>query len=205
MTCNLKWTDVVKNLLLCQIAANRPDVCKRVFNLKKDYLVDLVRQKLFGEVMAYVYTVEFQKRGLPHFHMLVTPKQNSKITNPNTVGQFVSAEILDPNVNKKLQEMVMKHMNHGPCADWCKVKGKCSKRFPKSFQQETTMDKSGYPQYHQRDTGILYEKKGSFVVDYRNAVPYSPTLSTVLNCHVNVEVVSSINAVMYIYTSTFMK
>lgn len=60
---------------------SRPDICARVFNIKKNYLIDLiVKQKCFGEVAAYVYVIEFQKRGLPHIHMLVTLKQNYKIT-----------------------------------------------------------------------------------------------------------------------------
>jgi len=28
--------------------------------------------KVFGQTLEYVYTIEFQKRGLPHMHLLVT-------------------------------------------------------------------------------------------------------------------------------------
>ena len=51
----------------------------------------------------------------------------------------------------------MKNMIHEPCADWCKVDGKCSKHFPKSFRDETTMDDNGYPNYCRRNTGYTYE------------------------------------------------
>ena len=73
MTCNPKWREIEDNLLPGQYASDRPDIVARVFNIKKNYLIDLiVKQKMFGDVLAYVYVVEFQKRGLPHIHMLIT-------------------------------------------------------------------------------------------------------------------------------------
>ena len=33
---------------------------------------DLINKQVFGEVIGYMYTVEFQKRGLPHAHILLT-------------------------------------------------------------------------------------------------------------------------------------
>jgi len=93
----------------------------------------------------------------------------------------------------------MKNMIHGPCGDWCVVNGKCSKHFPKSFHEETTMDENGYPQYRRRDTNISYEKSEGFVVDNRFVVPYCPILLTIFNCHINVEIVSSIKSVKYLY------
>ncbi|XP_029157800.1 uncharacterized protein LOC114930213 [Nylanderia fulva] len=139
------------------------------------------------------------KRGLPHVHILVTLKQQCKIINSETVDKYISAEIPDPAIDQNLHEIVMKNMIHGPCGNWCMVNGKCSKHFPKSFHEETTMDENGYPQYRRRDTSILYEKPGGFVVDNRFVVPYCPILSTIFNCHINVEVVSSIKSVKYLY------
>jgi len=56
MTCNPNWREIKENLLPNQQPADRPDICARVFNIKKDYLIDvIVRQKFFGEVLAYVY------------------------------------------------------------------------------------------------------------------------------------------------------
>ncbi|XP_036150216.1 uncharacterized protein LOC118648093 isoform X2 [Monomorium pharaonis] len=138
------------------------------------------------------------KRSLPHIHMLITMKQNCKITNLETVDKYISAEIPDPAIDKNLHEIVMKNMIHGPYGDWCMINGKCSKHFPKSFHEETTMDENGYPQYRRRDTGILYEKPEEFVVDNR-FVPYCPILSQIFNCHINVEVVSSIKSIKYLY------
>jgi len=64
---------------------------------KKDYLIDLiVKQKFFGEVAAFIYVIELKKCGLPHVHMLVTLKYNFKITTPQIVDKYISAEIPDP-------------------------------------------------------------------------------------------------------------
>ncbi|XP_070171475.1 uncharacterized protein [Polyergus mexicanus] len=49
--------------------------------------------------------------------------------------------------------VIMKHMIHGPCGDWCLVDGRCSKHYPKSFLEETRMDEDAYPYYRRRDNG----------------------------------------------------
>ena len=63
----------VKNTLLPgQAPNNRPDITARVFNLKLEALKELlVKQGVLGRVQSYMYTVEFQKRGLPHAHILI--------------------------------------------------------------------------------------------------------------------------------------
>jgi len=114
------------------------------------------------------------------------------ISNSEIVDKFISAEIPNPNENETLHNIVMKHMIHGPCGDWCLIDNKCSKHFPKSFRPETTMDEDGYPQYRRRNNGLLYERP-------RYVVPYNPTLLLSFNSHINVEIVSSIKSVKYLY------
>jgi len=63
------------------------------------------------------------------------------------VDKFISAEIPDSNENENLHNIVMKHMIHELCGDWCLINDKCSKHFPKSFQFETILDEDSYPQY----------------------------------------------------------
>ena len=200
MTCNPNWPEIKENLLPGQQPADRPDICARVFDIKKDSLIDLiVRQKFFGDVKAHVHVIEFQKRGLPHMHMLVTLKQNCKINNPTLVDKYISAEIPDPQTNKHLHEIVMKNMIHGPCGSWCMENGKCSKHYPKPFQPETTMDENGYPQYRRRDTGKSFTKLNNFTFDNRHVVPYCPEFLEIYNCHINVEIVTNIKSVKYLY------
>ncbi|KAK1401882.1 hypothetical protein POM88_001487 [Heracleum sosnowskyi] len=48
------------------------DVVTRVFKMKLDQLVDLIKNKNYvGRCIGLMYVIEFQKRGLPHTHMLV--------------------------------------------------------------------------------------------------------------------------------------
>ena len=45
----------------------------------------------------------------------------------------------------------------------------------------------------------LYERPNAYLVDNRHVVPYCPRLTLMFNCHINVEVVSSIESVKYLY------
>ena len=57
--------------------------------------------------MSYVYTIEFQKRGLPHAHIVVILHPESKLLTPEKINKYISAEI--PSENSKLQNLVIKH------------------------------------------------------------------------------------------------
>uniref|UniRef100_A0A0L8HQA2 Helitron helicase-like domain-containing protein n=1 Tax=Octopus bimaculoides TaxID=37653 RepID=A0A0L8HQA2_OCTBM len=51
---------------------DRPDLVARVFNIKlHELLNDITKKYLFGRVIAYLYTIGFQNRGLPHAHLLI--------------------------------------------------------------------------------------------------------------------------------------
>ncbi|XP_074109289.1 uncharacterized protein LOC141534044 [Cotesia typhae] len=200
MTCNPQWCEIVENLLPGQTAADRPDIVARVFYLKVKQLIDIiVKQNHFGEVKAFVYVIEYQKRGLPHVHLLVTLNDNSKITTPEQVNRYVSAEIPDPLTNPRLHGIVMKNMIHGPCGDWCLVNNTCSKKYPKPHVSETTMNENGYPQYGRRNTNISYLKGNNYEVDNRHVVPHNRKLLLLLNCHINVEIVASVESVKYLF------
>ena len=49
--------------------------------------------KIFGNILAYVYTIEFQKRGLPHAHMLFVLDYKNKLTSPEMIDKYITAEI----------------------------------------------------------------------------------------------------------------
>ena len=66
--------------------------------------------------LAYVYTIEFQKRGLPHVHVLFVLDYENKLTNPEMIDKYISAEI--PSIDFELQQLVIKHMLHGPHTDY---------------------------------------------------------------------------------------
>ncbi|RDX46067.1 hypothetical protein OH76DRAFT_1330930, partial [Lentinus brumalis] len=87
MTANPNWPKVQAALLDLaggdharkQDAADRPDIVARVFHLKKQALLKVIKDGFFGELAADVYTIEFQKRGLPHMHLLIFLREPYKI------------------------------------------------------------------------------------------------------------------------------
>ena len=68
MTANPKWEEITRELFPGQASYDRPDIVARVFKLKKEQLIDdIYKKQIFGQAVAYVYVIEFQKRGLPHY------------------------------------------------------------------------------------------------------------------------------------------
>ena len=65
-TANPNWCEITEALLPGQSVSDRPDIIVRVFHLKvMSLLDDIMNKKIFGEGVAYVYMVEYQKQGLP--------------------------------------------------------------------------------------------------------------------------------------------
>jgi hypothetical protein len=142
MTCNQNWPDIIDNLKNGQTPNDRPDLVARVFNLKLQSLLDdILKKEIFGKVrkkdinllnsseknihiylyqllfqpVAHIYVVEFQKRGLPHAHILVILDSDDKPRTAQRIDQIVSGTIPSPTENPHLHSMVVKHMLHGPC------------------------------------------------------------------------------------------
>lgn len=161
MTCNPKWKEIVENLCEHEDAIDRPDLVATVFHHKiKECLEKIVKNGLFGKCIAYTYVIEFQKRGLPHMHMLLFLDYANKIYTEEQVDKLISAEIPDKNVQPRLCAIVRQFMIHGPCGDYnmnlpCmnNDKKKCSKNFPKLFNDKTNFNTSGYPTYRRRNDG----------------------------------------------------
>ena len=54
-----------------------------------------MKDGIFGRAIAHVYTIEFQKRGLPHMHFLIFLHKDDKIKEPADVDKIVCAEFPD--------------------------------------------------------------------------------------------------------------
>ncbi|XP_060858512.1 uncharacterized protein LOC132935889 [Metopolophium dirhodum] len=154
-TCNPKWQEIQEALLRGQKHYHRPDIIARVFNRKVKELIDLFKKgDLFGKVRYHIYSVEWQKRGLPHVHILLWLE--NQITS-DMIDKFVCAEIPNPDVDPLLYEIVKANMIHGPCGllnknSPCMKGGVCSKRYPVTLIQETQRGEDGYPKYRRRST-----------------------------------------------------
>jgi len=208
MTANPKWDEITNALLPGQTAQDRPDLVARVFRLKLQALLRLITEKcVFGRLVAHVYVVEFQKRGLPHAHILIILQASDKPHNAADYDRMVCAELPDKIQFPELYETVTSCMLNGPCGlansnAPCMKDGKCSKHYPKPFTETTTADSDDYPIYRRRDDGQTFHKPRSrknYEFTNRDVVPYNPYLSQTFNCHIKVEIATSISSVKYLY------
>jgi Helitron helicase-like domain at N-terminus len=214
-TANPSWVEVQRELLPGQTAMDRPDLMARVFRLKKEQMLrEIFHDGIFGRCPARVWTIEYQKRGLPHLHLLVFLEDSDHFLEPEVIDEMVCAELPDPSWDEdgELAEVVRSAMIHGPCGEHnpnapCMEAGECAKRYPKPFCEETTVAEDGYPLYRRRnDPRTAFHKmvRGTRVdVDNRWVVPYSPYLTRRYRAHINVEVCSSIKVIKYLYKYIF--
>lgn len=143
MTANPKWSEIDEYLKLSGegSANDMPDIESRVFHMKLDQLMVLVKKKsFFGQIngsiyiivfivnfvsyysylkfncqyfifnFAVVYTIEFQKRGLPHAYILVWLKAGRENVCSNDIDKFVSAELPDRINDHEGYKLVEQHM-----------------------------------------------------------------------------------------------
>jgi hypothetical protein len=150
-----------------------------------------------------MYTIEFQKRGLPHAHMLLWLGAGHKINTGRDIDKVISAEIPHPKLYPKLHSIVAKYMMHGPCGaantgSPCMDGNHCSKFFPKKYKSWTTIDEDGYASYKRRNTGVVVQKK-KVKLDNSYVVPYNPFLLMRYQGHINVEYCNKSNAIKYLF------
>ena len=139
---------------------------------------EILKDGIFGARIASMRVIEFQKRGLPHAHILIILLRRDAITNAHKVDQIVKAEIPphyesinDPNPRKQeqkraqaliLRALVLKNMVHGPCGKekpnspcMYNAQGEitevCHKKFPKEYTKNTIWDEhQSYATYRRR-------------------------------------------------------
>ena len=204
MTANPNWPEINEALLPGQSPPDRPDLVNRVFKGKVDALKeDIFKKEYLGKTRGRVWTTEFQKRGLPHVHMIIFLHPNAKMRSPEEIDSLLSAEFPDPDEQPELFELVLKFMVHTPCGAQnpnapCMKNGKCSKGFPKPFREETTINEDSYANLRRHNTGKKY-KVGGHEVDNRWVVSYPIFWLWVFRCHINMECLFSVKGLKYIY------
>jgi len=213
-TCNPKWPEISAELMPGQDASDRPDLIVRVFNIKmKALLKDLLFKNILGKVIGYTWVVEFQKRGLPHVHILLILDKKDKLKTPEEINSVVSAELPDEHLHPLAYATVTTCMLHGPCGednpstpcmkeDIITKRKYCDKGFPHEFAAETSVCKRGYPLYKRRDDKRTFKRRvgrRELAFDHRYVVPHNLYLVTKYSAHINVEVCSSVAAVKYLF------
>jgi hypothetical protein len=211
MTCNPNWPEIKDNLFPGQSSNDRPDLVARVFRLKLNALLqDLLDGYCLGRPIGHLHVIEFQKRGLPHAHILLILHPQDKLHSRSDYDYVCCAELPDKDLEPELYETVTTSMMHGPCGalnpgSSCMKDGCCTKNYPKQWQ-DATAEADGYPLMRRRDDGRYVEKvvgcgqdARAVRLDNRHVVPYNRCLSKKFHCHINVEICASIKSVKYLY------
>ncbi|KAL3646345.1 hypothetical protein CASFOL_011525 [Castilleja foliolosa] len=204
-TCNPAWPEIYRFLDARNMRPeDRPDIVTRVFHLKLNELIrELKQNQMFGKVVAVVYTIEFQKRGLRHAHILLFLSKENKYSTPDDIDRIISAEILDKELDPTYYDAIKTNMIHGPCGIVgkyypCMAEGKCTKHFPKQYSESIVIDDDGYARYRRRDSGFIIEKSG-VPLDNKYVVPHNRTLLMKFGAHINVEWCNQSRSIKYLF------
>ncbi|POM57706.1 Helitron helicase-like protein [Phytophthora palmivora] len=97
-TCNPRWPEIKENLRRGQTASDRPEVfMQKLKELNKD-----LDEGLLGIQTAMVHVVEYQKRSLPHAHILLILRPEDKPISAEGVDKLVSTELPDKEKHPEL-------------------------------------------------------------------------------------------------------
>lgn len=214
-TANPKWPEITNCLLPGETASDRPDIISRVFAIKCESLRHDFRYKhCFGTFKAFIWTIEYQKRGLPHMHLLLyTTRDRASLQTAEVIDNLILAELPPPDIPfaKEITAIVRRSMTHGPCGEQkpnaaCMQMDNgrkvCTKKFPRDPQLATFVHPDGYPLYRRREDTPCYNAAGDLALSGKanmNVVPYNPYLTYRYGARINVEVCSSIKSAKYIY------
>ncbi|XP_071740091.1 uncharacterized protein [Rutidosis leptorrhynchoides] len=117
-TSNLRWPEIEEMLSYIegQRAPDRPEIVARLFKQKLDAMMaDIMKAHVFGTCEAGIYIIEFQKRGLPHVHMLFWLTPDFKCKTPEEIDDIISAKIPSETEDPTAFKAVTDYMLHGPC------------------------------------------------------------------------------------------
>jgi hypothetical protein len=190
-TCNPQWSKIKKALPPEQQPQDRLDLVPRVFKIKLKELINVIHKKhVLGRTIVGIYVIEFQKRGLPHAHMLIFFAENYKPHTIEDVDRMISAEFLNPETNRLAHETITRCIMHGPCGAAfpnapCMEDGKSKKQYPRKFQSETVTNVNGCPIYRCRYIGRTILLHG-VELENRWVVLHNVYLSTKYDARINV-------------------
>jgi hypothetical protein len=154
-----------------------------------------------GTPLYIIHSVEFQKRGLPHAHILL--KYPKDCINEHDIDAVISAEIPDDVADATLVQKYMLHSDHPStiinnnppsttnplryCERWRDGARICRFSYPKPFQATTTIDHNGR---------VLYKRRKE--CDKR-VVPHCLVLLRKFECHMNCEIGGSGQLFQYLF------
>nr|GEU81830.1 DNA helicase [Tanacetum cinerariifolium] len=108
-------SDIRFDYLLGITPSDRADIMCRIFEQKVNDSIRFLKDKRpFGYVIAFLYTIEFQKQGLPHCHTLLSVDSSNKIKDATQIDDYISAELPDPVEDPIGYKVVTELIMYGP-------------------------------------------------------------------------------------------
>ncbi|CAF2084762.1 unnamed protein product [Brassica napus] len=187
MTANPNWREIKEHLEIYggDSPNDRPDIECRPYT-------------------AALHRIEFQKRGLPHAHILLWFGNSSRTPSSEEVDEIISAELPNKEEDPEAYNLVTKHMIHGPCGvinpkSPCMENNVCTKKYPRPYNDSTSIDKSGYVLYRRRRNENESVVKSGATLNNTFVVPHNVNLLKKYEAHINVEWCNRTSAVKYLF------
>ncbi|KAL3110848.1 hypothetical protein niasHT_014785 [Heterodera trifolii] len=207
---------------------DRPDIVTRLFIDKMAELKrDLTERMVMGPLKGWFYSVEHQKRGMPHVHICLildweAMRVGGKIQTPEDyIAEYICAEIppkpdgedvdlsTDEARQRQLYTTVTTKNIHTCAENRCLVDGKCIKHFPKPYEYDNVYSENAYPRYRRRPPPPSVEEAQQNPEQYGKIFEYKDRYGKLIkkdNAHVvafnpffiNVEFVAGDGCVKYL-------
>jgi hypothetical protein len=194
MTCNSDWPAIRSQLRRGQNYSDIPVVVARVFK-QMVFRLESTLKTMFpkaGSLLYMIHTIEFQKRGLPHVHVLF--KYAKDCVQPADIDSVISAEIPDDPDDEELVRSMMLHRHPPPnkppskyCQRLDEGRRVCRFHYPHALQPRTTIDGEGRVHYRRRKPGDEW------------VVPHCLPLLRQFRCHINLEVANTSHLFQYLF------
>lgn len=126
-------------------------------------------ENIFRRLRGDVYTIEYQKQGLPHMHLLIFLHSADHFLETSQINEVICAELpsIETDPTGELTGIMTSVMLPGPCED-INIHSPClsgardgppkyTKRYPRNFLEETSIQENGYPLYRRRNKDSTHD------------------------------------------------
>ncbi|KAE8233648.1 hypothetical protein CF326_g1310 [Tilletia indica] len=194
LTTNPEWDELKEMLGQGQTATNVPIITVRVFRARMAKVLALFKRH-FGPLLYLLKVIEFQRRGLPHAHIVFALERECPI---ELLDKVVSAEV-PPETQPRLRELVLRFMRHSDdhiirrdgtpnTASRCNKDGRCVWGFPHAITAETTVDPV--------TERVIYRRR---TAEDQMIAQYPPLILLAWEGHAHIDFSVSLESFVYIF------